>query len=387
MDNKSEVLKELQSEFNCNDKFDVLLGEKLFLILNDNDWNYDVLTKGDYSKYLSFGVPSYYISEYLINKVGLSGEELVFMLGKVNQVEKKFKEQRKSVEFSFYDKLVETKSEDDIVKLFNAYGDNFYFDTARIYRNVLDYVISKNLVLYKRDQLHSLLKEKLDIYSKYRRKKNLEKARSLREQEEKLLVDEGKKIVLEYMQSEYDNRMDFCNETGIELSYFNKLLTIIEKYDKEFYEKYSLFSKEKRSMQFKSIIKNLNSIIDGIANGVKVEDGVRSYDLLDYCLTTNLSLDEFFDLCKEINLRGEKLRKVRAFIQKNINVGSKKTKTVLDEKLIIGGREITKSDKEYVLGYLKDNHIVFNEKVYMIALRRYLKGELNEVEKKKVKKK
>lgn len=382
---KEQIIKELYDEFNVQDSvdFDILLGEKLFLILKENNWNYDLLINGEYSKYFIFGLPSHYINKYLIEKLKLSGEDLLFASDKANQLENKFKEKRRKYEFDFYDKLVKTSSDEEVISLFSTYSSSVYFDMSRINNNVLEYVISKNLSLSKRNELHSSIKDKILVYSKYKRQINLLERKQTKENEEKLLVSQAKKIVLEYMRGNYDNRTAFCTEKNIDLSFFNKLLLILQKYDKKFYEKYSLFVESKRKKQFEYIMQNINNIVIEIASGVKENDSVRSYDFLDYCLATSLSLDEFEQLCKDSSLSGYKLRKVRAFVAKNLYVGSRKTKTVLDEKLIIKGREITKKEKELILKYLKDNHVAFNEKVYMIALRRYLNGTLLIEQKKK----
>ena len=383
---KEEVYKDLGIESSIDPNFSILLGKKLFEVLGDNGFNPKMVIDSDDNKYLVFGIPSFYINKYLSDGLKFKGADFAVMSSHANDLEKCYNDKRREIEFELYDQLAHTSSKEKIVSLIDHAINGVFTDINRIYTGVLDYVISKNVNNEERDKIFYWIKDNLAIYTKAKNEE-MEKAKEkLDSENDKSLLGDAKKLLLEYMNSDYDNRIGFCTDRNIDLAYFDKLLGVVEKYDYDLYDEYKIFVKEKRHKQIKDVVGNFKTIVNGIANGVEENGKVRSYDLLDYSLATNLNFEDFQTLCREANLRGDKLRKVRAFVAKNMNVGSKKTKTVLDEKLIIGNKEISMEEKEYVLSYLKLHHVAFNEKVYMLALRRYLNGTLD-IEEQKVKKK
>ena len=383
---KEEIYKELEVESSLTPGFNVLLGKKLFEILSENGFDPERVVNGENNKYLVFGLPSFYIKKYLTEGIKLKGVDLIVMSSHANDLEKCYNDKRKKIEYELYDKLSRASSKEKIVSLIDRAINGVFTDINRIYTGVLDYIISKNVDNDEdRDNIFFWIKDNLAIYTKVKNEEMEKVNAKLDSENDKSLLGDARKLVHEYMNSDYDNRIGFCTDRNINLAYFDKLLNVVEKYDYSLYDEYKMFVKEKRHKQIEDVVGNFKTIVNGITNGVEENGKVRNYDLLDYSLATNLNFEDFQTLCREANLKGDKLRKVRAFVAKNMNVGSKKTKTVLDEKLIIGNKEISMEEKEYVLSYLKLHHVAFNEKVYMLALRRYLNGTLD-VEEQKTKK-
>lgn len=382
---KEEVYKDLGVESSLTPGFNVLLGKKLFENLSENDFDPERVVNGENNKYLVFGLPSFYINKYLTEGIKLKGVDLIVMSSHANDLEKCYNDKRKKIEYELYDKLSRANSKEKIVSLIDHAVNGVFTDINRIYTGILDYVVSKNVDNEERDNIFLWIKDNLAIYTKVKNEEMAKVMEKLDSEKDKSLLGDARKLLFEYMNSDYDNRIGFCTDRNIDLAYFDKLLNVVEKYDYSLYEEYEMFVKEKRHKQIEDVVGNFKTIVNGITNGVEENGKVRSYDLLDYSLATNLNFEDFQTLCREANLKGDRFRKVRAFVAKNMNVGSKKTKTVLDEKLIIGNKEISMEEKEYVLSYLKKHHVAFNEKVYMLALRRYLNGTLD-VEEQKIKK-
>lgn len=122
-----------------------------------------------------------------------------------------------------------------------------------------------------------------------------------------------------------------------------------------------------RSEKFEQLIKNL---IYGIL--------YENMDILDYYMQTNLDLNDFLRISKQLLSSPSDIIKISQFVKKNLNL----IKTAIVNKnqemktaCSINGHEITIEEKEKIFTFLEQNNIPL--KLYHFALRKYLNGNLD----------
>ena len=134
-------------------------------------------------------------------------------------------------------------------------------------------------------------------------------------------------------------------------------------------------------------------IINGIKEGVVVNGVKRDFDLIDYYEITKLNLNKFFNLSSRY-LNIDDLHLFRTFVLKygkekridDLDLDSK----IFGPKFFVGvkfdehgrvilnsGKEITLSEKEGIISYLKTNKIPVTFITYKLAVRRLINNEIN----------
>ena len=185
----------------------------------------------------------------------------------------------------------------------------------------------------------------------------------------------------------------FCELVSISKSKFYKYLKVLEITNN------SLYLKIKEKLQNRKIhsrIKinidengeNVAQVVKKIENGIEDNEGnIRKFELLDYYLSTKLSLDEFIstyinsDKCNKTSLAT-----LKKFLSDNIVINNRMPKMDVDKELngttifMIDGSpyEVSKEEKEKTLDFLRGKDIPLYTKVYKQALKRYINGTLLE---------
>ena len=135
--------------------------------------------------------------------------------------------------------------------------------------------------------------------------------------------------------------------------------------------------KENQSQRYATIVNKIKNITEQIKLGVEVDNNTtRPFDYLDFKLATKLTEEEFKKIAKEI-LPNQDLKLIYTFLAKK----KVKFQQELDGKTIlnINGSpyEVTEEDKIIVFNYLTNLNLgKIDRKLYMIALRRYVNGNL-----------
>ena len=169
----------------------------------------------------------------------------------------------------------------------------------------------------------------------------------------------------------------FVAENNITMMDFEKALSSIKAYNVELYQKYMDYINQKRAQRYAIFMKNIDLIIDYILNGIVVNEETnekRAFDILDYYTLSNLSPKDFIGFATE-KCNNEELKIIRTFFAKN-KVKNDETKIIRDMEYKIGSMEITSEQKEIIINYLRSINAPVCSRLFMLALRRYLKNEL-----------
>lgn len=249
-------------------------------------------------------------------------------------------------------------------ELFVAKEENRMFDVIRRY----------NVKREKYESLLKMLEKKYPnypeeiaylkkIYQKYEQRysKNVKTTNN---------ISQAEIIVRDILESGYSIE-EYCANKGISIS---KTYTSISstKIYKQYFEELNSRSKEK----FDQLIKNL---IYGVLN--------ENIDILDYFMQTNLDLNDFIRISKELLSSTSDCVAISTFARKGltlIRMSAVNKEQEMKKFTSINGHEVTASEKENVFAFLEQNHLPL--RLYHLALRKYLNGNLDLDQKEKIKK-
>lgn len=277
-------------------------------------------------------------------------------------------------------------------------------ENADVIKGALKERVFNYVMKYYPDQVDELvysLKQKIDIYLNYCKKRNKliveavvkEKRRQRKEQIVLENMPKAEKYINMFINQEVITKKDFCKSTKLNLSDFEAFVELVKNNNKELYEKYLQKIKFEANQRYLDFIFQINEVIELIKNGVIEENGnVREFNLLDYYLIIKLNNETVFDIGKKV-LDNQEMNLLRKFIGKNstnvIFYDSINLKKLLDEKVEINcqkdkkgfpipgtGKIITREEKQSIIDYLMENRVPLNSKTYDIALKRYLNGNL-----------
>ena len=134
------------------------------------------------------------------------------------------------------------------------------------------------------------------------------------------------------------------------------------------------------------------SIIDKIKNGVELEDGTkRDFTIIDYYLSTKLSLDELFNLIKK-DLTAADVRAFRNFASKNSNIqlwGEQRIENYYNTDITLGikfdsnnkiipnsGHTLTQEEKEYIIKYIRLLNVPLCQQTVNIIQKEIIDGKI-----------
>lgn len=286
----------------------------------------------------------------------------------------------------FLDLMVEEDSK-KIIKLIESRSN--FEDSYRLRLRVSNFVVA--YFPSKKDYLIDSLREKIDIYRDYVKEKNAliledEKRRKLeiQELEDKSFYNNMKIILDNFIEGDFESKLDFCIKNNVKMEVFDKIIELSEKYDIEKFQKYNEKIEKQRNRRFAIIISMIYKLIDYIKNGIECEDGsIKQFDIIDYYLFTKLEFDFFLNIISEFNVKlsNEEYKILKTFFAKNKKATKDNFKDMAkilrsDSIQIVGNRTILLEEKELIVKYLKDNKIPQNVVTYNLVLRRYLDSKI-----------
>ena len=320
------------------------------------------------------------VARYIINQLD---KMLLFHDGEYNKLLEAIKpltNKRLESITIFLQKLLEAKTKEDIIEVIENSIQNP--KNQKIYDFALKY--HKN----EFEKVEKDIKSKISIYSEYKKEKRKQELKQ--KNENKNSFEEAINIVKLFINSEFENIEDFCNEYNININKFKTYVDTIKEQDSNLFDLYVKKTTLIKQKNYAIIISISKNIMDNIKNGVLENGEIRSFDLLDYYRTTTYDRTTILKVLKDVDPLDAKI--YISFLRKYSNsilLDERKIKEILNSNQIIGiefdkdgkpilgsGYEVLKEEKEYVINYLKDNNIPLYDDVYNIALKRYLNGNL-----------
>ena len=349
------------------------LESSIYYILHNNDIK-DIVIK-------------YHITPYIVklvaNEYTISNEEAIYISNKVNNAIKELEKEYKYIHYSVaFSKLENTDDKEEIKQIVLNNNDLLTITNLKYFLTTYRIALSKK----EQNKLKELLLEKIQMARdeiKLDRKEIKEKNK---ERDIELLLE---KIDFNtFLNKEIKTVNDFCSIMEITNDTFNKCLLYLKEHDNELYLKIKNKLYDSKKRDYKILVNKINKIVDEIINGVKLEDGSkRSFEILDYFLSTKLDFKDFIDIYIKANpnINNKQLKDIKTFFSKNklttkVNITTEINGTNI---LIIENNpyEVKKQEKYETINYLKRNNIPLYTKVYSQALRRHIVGNLIEEEK------
>ena len=175
---------------------------------------------------------------------------------------------------------------------------------------------------------------------------------------------------------------EFLSELGLDIDTFNFCISTIEELDVDLYK---LFLEKKEINNKIRCVKNSETITN-LANGINtgiLSDGTQ-FDLLEFIKRVPFKKSNNFtftliDFMKRNN--PDDMNTIVKYVYSNgLNKPSTfaplDLKGIYTTKTIINGIEITNTDNDIILNYLKVNNIPLIHKAYVFARTKYLNGEI-----------
>ena len=229
------------------------------------------------------------------------------------------------------------------------------------------------------------LKAKIQVYQEYLKNQKM----IVREEQKQAILAPAQQTVQSFIDNGYDVDT-FCLSNDLEKDAFNDYITIIKKDDAVLYDTYQKKLMFQKNMHNSELIGKIRYIAKMISAGVTHDGNSRPFNILDYYLITNVSLETVLENLSD-TLTTKELTVLRRFYEKNIDIplGEYGMKNILDEIIEINcqkdergfpipgtGRIISIEEKQLVIDYLNSKYIPITSKTYSLALRRYLAGLL-----------
>ncbi|MGN0973531.1 MAG: hypothetical protein ACI4OT_02180 [Bacilli bacterium] len=295
---------------------------------------------------------------------------------------------RTSKYLGIIEKLLGCDSNEDIISLI----EKNKIDTNKLRSELHNILVNNYSDDY--DEVYKNLANKIEVYREYKRDSN-EKIR----QENKILehnkfiaknLDSARELVNNFITSNM-TISDFCKKMNIDVKDFKKSVSIIQEADNELYEDYSKKIESIQSKNYKTILNEVNKLVDNIKKGVTNNLGqTRDYDAIDFYLDIKVSPKTINDSAKILSSTDYVV--LRKFLSEN-HLLEKNTpfslKPVLEEKTEINcardkdgipiagtGRVIEESEKLAIVDFLKNNNIPINKRTYNVAFKRYINDDL-----------
>lgn len=206
-------------------------------------------------------------------------------------------------------------------------------------------------------------------------------------------IDQATFLISDYINSHYRTVAEFCDNKEVDISSFKMAIKIVEYYFPNLYTEYQNKIRKKEEKNYSLNIKTcLENIIDSIKNGIQINDTeCRSYEYLDFCLTTDLSINDFYGLCIDYAvINTSNLESIKQFITNNLKNQKITPEEIMTRKYTIKiddeYKEFTELEKLQIISLMHDLELPMEEKIYRQVSKRYFTSDFN-VEKIKIKSK
>ena len=175
---------------------------------------------------------------------------------------------------------------------------------------------------------------------------------------------------------------EFLSELGLDIDTFNFCISTIEELDVDLYK---LFLEKKEINNKIRCVKNsetINNLANGINTGI-LSDGTQ-FDLLEFIKRVPFKKSNNFTFALIDFMKRNNPDDMDTIIKYVYSNGLNKPSTfapldfkeIYTTKTIINGIEITNTDNDIILNYLKVNNIPLIHKAYVFARTKYLNGEI-----------
>lgn len=212
----------------------------------------------------------------------------------------------------------------------------------------------------------SLVKQEL-------REKKVAKAR--KDRMEKILPP-AKIVVQDYINAARENKtlsaVQYAADNDLDKGIFTKYVEVLKEAEDPIYEEYSVISKANKDRALRSMLMAAKAVTKGL--GTKF----AKFSLYDYYTATKFDMatihrviaqnDKIFDPAD--------LLRFKNFWEKHRWDTEMKPAYFYADRMIIGGKEITREDKDKVLGYMNKNRYPLMIPLYKKILRDYVSGDI-----------
>lgn len=292
--------------------------------------------------------------------------------------------------------LSEIDGNEEVIKFLESIDKK----SNKIKQELVKFISSYNIS----DDVKNNLINKVEIYHDYlvnNRKMAQEKKKE--EEQDKYIkenLETARSIINEYINSQYEDIVTYCDNINLDKKMFDKYLNLIKENDEKIYNNYLEHEERVKKQQHDDLVFRALKVIDMMKNGVDQNGIKKEFDLIDYYRYLPLGFDRMLRIVRDsINIEDYKLlgsyietvKTDRELSENEINcIYNTKTITGIqfdeEKKIIPGtGREITKEEKQNIINYLKVNNIPVTNKTYNIIYKRWLSGNLDIDEKGKKK--
>ncbi len=282
-----------------------------------------------------------------------------------------------------YMQLREAKTEQEIIKIFTDFNRPYY----NIRHGLTNFVTSYNVPNEIRDEIFG----KLKIYNDHLTTDRNQTKEQEKEEEKNGKIKIATEVISAYARSDFESVGDYCNNVNLERKVFDKHLALVKENDEKTYNEFLQHEENIKNRVRDDLVSRTLKVIDMMKNGV-VENGLkREFDLTDYYRYLPLGFDKMLRIVRD-SINPEDYRNLGIYIgtikndkelsENDIN-GIYTMKTTVgvqfdnENKAIPGtGREITISEKQNIINYLKTNNIPVTNKTYDLVYRKWLSGNL-----------
>jgi hypothetical protein len=158
----------------------------------------------------------------------------------------------------------------------------------------------------------------------------------------------------------------------------------LKKTEDTLYKEYCDVTSKRLQETYSVICNKAKKMAVYLTDGIEERGIKRKFDIVDYYLYTQMSLDGFSKLIDGMSLPSKEYYTLKRFIEKNYKSTHIDTRKILNITVVMGikidnegnsiantGREISKEEKLAVIQWLKVNRIPLTEQTYNIAFNRY----------------
>ena len=257
----------------------------------------------------------------------------------------------------------------------NSMLRNIY--SGKVYDYLMRYCDVKGSSDYtaKSNSLRLKLSKALSFYKKilrdYRTEKNRIEKLDLIDKD----IDKSTELITDFINSGLTIK-DYLEKYNISEGTFKKILSSIERKNLELFNKYKEYIENNNSKRYAVLVEKNRKIIELIKNGIPTDETNenRPFDILDYYEKSNISLEHFLEISKDI-CDATDLRIVRIFYNKNKYTKSE-IPLIKKMKYSINSILLTDEDKDKIIDYLKSINAPVNILTFRIAATRYINNEL-----------
>lgn len=215
---------------------------------------------------------------------------------------------------------------------------------------------------------------------------------------EGIIADRIRKNAITYMEKKFgvtkeSYKLNIVFEYLSDYNYEEELLEsldIINLVDKNIYKGTFDLLMEKNKKKYVLLVSKIKQMMCLIENGIKTNDGIRNFDIIDFFELLRMDLMYIDRICKYCNFNAYEITLYKHFVGLN-NFENRRIELInflnnnqefnlkKDDKgnLILGsGVMLSKEEKEKLVEYLKDIGVPLNHKNLILASKRYIDGTL-----------